>query len=87
MGVVRLYLELDEHKVPPSMRPGDYTPIIDVAPHSARELRRRLIRQGYSVIAVPLSPFRLLRQRCQMHISSRHPGRQTGVRSPINRLG
>ena len=54
MGVVRLYLELDEHKVPPSMRPGDYTPIIDVAPHSARELRRRLIRQGYSVIAVPL---------------------------------
>lgn len=54
MGVVRLYLELDEHKVPPSMRPGDYTPIIDVAPYSARELRRRLIRQGYSVIAVPL---------------------------------
>ena len=54
MGVVRLYLELDEQKIPPSMRPESYAPIIDVAPHNARELKRRLTRQGYSVITVPL---------------------------------
>ena len=54
MGAVRLYLDLDEQKVPLSMRPESYVPVIDCNPHEARDLRRRLVRQGYSVIAVPL---------------------------------
>ena len=54
MGAVRLYLDLDEQKVPPSMRPESYVPVIDCAPHEARDLRRRLTRAGYTVVAVPL---------------------------------
>jgi len=53
VGVVRLYLEPSE-KLPLSMRPADRMPIIDCNPEEARDLRRRLIRQGYSVTAVPL---------------------------------
>ncbi len=53
VGVVRLYLEPSE-KLPPSMRPESFVPIIDCNPDQARDLKRRLIRQGYSVIAVPL---------------------------------
>jgi hypothetical protein len=53
VGVVRLYLEPSE-KLPASMRPHSFVPIIDCAPEQARDLKRRLIRQGYSVIAVPL---------------------------------
>ena len=36
------------------MRPQSYVPIIDCNPEQARELKRRLQRQGYEVIAVPL---------------------------------
>jgi len=36
------------------MRPADRVPIIDCAPDQAAALKRRLIRQGYNVIAVPL---------------------------------
>jgi len=54
MGAVRLYLDLDESKVPPSMRPHSYVPVIDCTPDQARDLKRRLIRQGYSVTLVAL---------------------------------
>ena len=53
MGVVRLYLEPSE-RLPVSMRPESFVPIIDCTPDQARDLKRRLVRQGYSVIAVPL---------------------------------
>jgi len=53
VGVIRLYLEPSD-KLPPSMRPHGFVPIIDCDPSQARDLKRRLTRQGYSVIAVPL---------------------------------
>lgn len=53
VGVIRLYLEPSE-RLPPHMRPQSFVPIIDCNPDQARDLKRRLIRQGYSVIAVPL---------------------------------
>jgi hypothetical protein len=53
VGVVRLYLEPSE-RLPVSMRPHSFVPIIDCDPDQARDLKRRLVRQGYSVIAVPL---------------------------------
>jgi hypothetical protein len=53
LGVTRLYLEPND-KLPPSMRPESFVPVIDCAPEQARELQRRLRRQGYDVIAVPL---------------------------------
>ena len=53
MGVIRLYLEPSE-KLPPSMRPHSFVPIVDCNPDQARDLKRRLTRQGYSVVAVPL---------------------------------
>ena len=53
LNVTRLYLEPSD-KLPPSMRPADRVPVIDCDPDQAHDIRRRLIRQGYSVIAVPL---------------------------------
>jgi hypothetical protein len=53
VGVVRLYLEPSD-RLPASMQPQGFVPIIDCNPHEARDLKRRLVRQGYSVIAVPL---------------------------------
>jgi len=53
VGVIRLYLEPSE-RLPVSMRPHGFVPIIDCDPSQARDLKRRLTRQGYSVIAVPL---------------------------------
>ena len=53
MGVVRLYLEPSE-KLPPSMRPHSFVPIIDCNPEQAKVLKRRLACAGYAVIAVPL---------------------------------
>lgn len=53
VGVVRLYLEL-RPEVPEHLRPRSYIPIIDCNPEQVRELKRRLTRQGYNVIAVPL---------------------------------
>jgi hypothetical protein len=53
VGVIRLYLELKED-LPRSNRPTVFTPVIDCNPAEAQQLKRRLQRQGYSVIAVPL---------------------------------
>jgi hypothetical protein len=53
MGVVRLYLEPSD-KLPPSMRPHSFVPIVDCNPEQAVALKRRLTRQGYTVVAVPL---------------------------------
>jgi hypothetical protein len=53
MGCVRLYLEVKE-SVPAQHRPAITTPIIDCPPEEARGLRRRLQRQGYTVLAIPL---------------------------------
>jgi len=51
--MIRLYLEPSE-KLPVSMQPQSFVPIIDCEPHDARDLKRRLIRAGYTVVAVPL---------------------------------
>jgi hypothetical protein len=51
-GVVRLYLEPDERRR--RVAPSSFVPIVDCNPEQARELKGRLERQGYSVIAVPL---------------------------------
>jgi hypothetical protein len=53
MNVTRLYLEPSD-KLPHHMRPESLVPVIDCTPEQARELQRRLRRQGYDVIAVPL---------------------------------
>ena len=53
VGVIRLYLELKDD-LPASNRPRSFTPVIDCEPEEAQQLKRRLQRQGYSVIAVPL---------------------------------
>ena len=53
MGCVRLYVEVRED-VPSQHRPSITTPIIDCHPQEAAELKRRLQRRGYSVLAVPL---------------------------------
>jgi L-ascorbate metabolism protein UlaG (beta-lactamase superfamily) len=53
LGVVRLYLEVKEW-VPEHHRPPITTPIIDCDPEEAQLLKRRLQRQGYTVLAVPL---------------------------------
>ena len=53
VGCVRLYLDARDD-VPHHMRPQSYVPIIDCNPEQARDLKRRLQRQGYDVIAVPL---------------------------------
>jgi hypothetical protein len=50
---MRLYLDPSE-KLPHHMRPESFVPVIDCLPEQARELQRRLRRQGYDVIAVPL---------------------------------
>jgi hypothetical protein len=51
--MIRLYLEPSE-KLPPHMRPQSFIPVIDCDPAQARDLKRRLQRQGYNVIAVPI---------------------------------
>jgi hypothetical protein len=53
MNVVRLYLEVQE-RIPACNRPPITTPIIDCHPSEAAELKRRLQRRGYTVLAVPL---------------------------------
>ena len=53
MNAVRLYLEVREG-IPEAHRPPITTPIIDCNPEEAAELKKRLQRRGYSVIAVPL---------------------------------
>ena len=50
--MVRLYLEPDERRR--RAAPSSFVPIIDCNPEQAKELKGRLERQGYSVIAVPL---------------------------------
>jgi len=53
VGVIRLYLEPSE-KLPEHMRPRFFTPVLDCMPDQAHGLRRRLQKQGYDVITVPL---------------------------------
>ena len=53
VGMIRLYLEPSE-KLPVSMQPQSFVPIIDCNPEQARDLKRRLVRQGYSVTVFPL---------------------------------
>ena len=53
MGAVRLYLE-PNGKLPQHRQPESITPILDCNPEQAAELKRRLQRRGYTVIAVPL---------------------------------
>ena len=53
VGVIRLYLD-PKPEVPESNRPRDWVPIIDCLPEEARALKRRLQKQGYTVIAVPI---------------------------------
>jgi len=53
MGCIRLYIEPRE-TVPEHMRDQGFVPIIDCTAEQAHDLRRRLHRQGYEVIAVPL---------------------------------
>ena len=52
LGCVRLYLEPGERRK--RVAPSSFVPIIDCNPLQAKELKVRLERQGYSVIAVPL---------------------------------
>ena len=52
LGCVRLYLEPDERRR--RLSPASFVPVIDCNPEQAKDLKRRLVRQGYSVIAVPL---------------------------------
>jgi hypothetical protein len=52
LGCVRLYLEPDERRR--RVAPSSFVPIVDCNPEQAVELRRRLERQGYSVVAIPL---------------------------------
>jgi hypothetical protein len=53
VGCVRLYLE-PKPGATESKSPTTYTPVIDCNPEQARELRRRLQRQGYIVHAFPI---------------------------------
>ena len=53
VGVIRLYIEPRED-IPPHQRPPEHTPVIDVAPELAREVRKRLKRKGYQVHAFPI---------------------------------
>jgi hypothetical protein len=53
MGVVRIYVEPSD-KLPVHMRPQSFIPVIDCNPEQARDLKRRLQRQGYEVLCVPL---------------------------------
>lgn len=50
MGVVRLYVEPAE-RMPLHLRPDSFVPIIDCSPEQAGELKQRLIRRGYNVLA------------------------------------
>lgn len=53
LGVVRLYIEVRE-SIPALHRPPITTPVIDCHPNEAAELKKRLQRRGYTVLAVPL---------------------------------
>jgi hypothetical protein len=52
VGVIRLYLEPDKRRR--RVAPSSFVPIIDCNPDQAKDLKGRLERQGYSVVAVPL---------------------------------
>ncbi len=53
MGTVRLYIEVQDH-IPESHRPPITHPVIDCHPSEAAELKKRLQRRGYKILAVPL---------------------------------
>lgn len=53
LGIVRLYIDHKE-EAPEHMREHPWVPVIDVQPDQAHEVKRRLVRRGHEVIAVPL---------------------------------
>lgn len=55
IGIIRIYAELDSD-VPEPHRPhvNDQFKVIDCEPHLVPLIRRRLKRQGYNIICVPL---------------------------------
>jgi hypothetical protein len=53
VGCIRLYVEPSD-KLPATMRPEAFVSVIDCNPEQARDLKRRLQRQGYEVLCVPL---------------------------------
>lgn len=53
VGVVRLYVEPNP-RLPEHMRPDECQPVIDCCPTQARQVRRDLLRKGYSVVSVPI---------------------------------
>ena len=53
LGVIRFYCEPDP-RLPEHKRPADRVPVIDCAPHEAKSMKRRLVRQGYAVLLQPL---------------------------------
>jgi len=53
LGVVRLYLE-HRDDVPSQYRRPITHPVIDCMPDQVRDVRRALLKAGYTVLAVPL---------------------------------
>jgi hypothetical protein len=55
IGIIRIYAELSSD-VPEHLWPhkSEMFKVIDCAPHLVPEIRRRLKRQGYDIICVPL---------------------------------
>jgi len=55
IGIIRIYAELSSD-VPEHLRPhkSERFKVIDCDPHLVPEIRRRLKRQGYDIICVPL---------------------------------
>jgi hypothetical protein len=55
IGIIRIYAELSP-EVPPAHHPSrpDMFKVIDCEPHHVPDIRRRLKRQGYDIICVPL---------------------------------
>ena len=55
IGIIRIYAEL-KSVVPAHNRPhkSEVFKVIDCEPHLVPEIRRRLQRQGYTIICVPL---------------------------------
>ena len=55
IGIIRIYAELST-EVPEPHRPHqrDAFKVIDCEPHLVPDIRRRLKRQGYDIICVPL---------------------------------
>ena len=53
LGVVRLYVE-HRDEVPPQHRSPIAHPVIDCLPEHVKDVRRSLLKAGYTILAVPL---------------------------------